>query len=294
MEPQPSATQQNAESGVPADFTISNTNQFESSDWTYVVGEIQNNLDLIISYVDISIILYDANNKILGTESVSPMMTPLYPDDVSPFVVSSDSWGNFDHYEFVINDWYEDYDPETLDLQFLTHSAYSDDYYLNIVGEVINNSDQPAEWVNIVGSIYDENGKLLNASITYTMVDTLAPGQRSPFKLYFGDNWDDTSDYFLQLNGSSAEPAEKVFSLVEYVYSLEDNSCTFSGTVRNISSQESGFASIIVSMYDENDQLINADWTFSDGDTIPANGTDTFNLWIYDCIPFDHETVIVE
>jgi hypothetical protein len=222
------------------------------------------------------------------------MLSPLYPDETSPFVVSSDSWGAFDHYEFVVNDWYEDTDTDNLDLQFLTHFAYSDDYYLNIVGEVINNSDQPADWVNIVGSIYDENGNLLNASIAYTMVDTLAPGERSPFKLYFGDNWDNSTDYYLQLTGSVGEMPEKIFGLVEYNYTIENGSCTFTGTVRNVSGQESSFATIIVSMYDENDQLVDADWAFSDGDAIPANGTDTFELWIYDCVPFDHETVVVE
>ena len=102
-----SANQEATTIPTDADLTFLNTTRFVSNGWEYVVGQIQNTSGKNLDYVDISIVLYDANNQIVATESVSPLLSPLYIDDTSPFIVSSDSWGEFDHYEFVINDTYE-------------------------------------------------------------------------------------------------------------------------------------------------------------------------------------------
>ena len=271
-----------------------NTNRFTSNGWEYVVGEVKNNSGKALSYVDISMILYDANNQIISTESISPLLSPLYPDDTSPFVISSDSWGEFDHFEFVINDLYEAEDVAPLDLEIVSHTSFSDDYSLTILGEIANNSDQNAQWVYVAGSLSDENGQIMNATTAYTMVDNIAPGEKAPFKMYFSDNWKDSTDYFLQVRGSAGEAPVPEVALVDYEATRDGNSCTFTGTVENLTAAEIGFASITVSTYDADDQLVDANWTFSDGSNIPANGKDTFTLSVYDCREYDHEVVTVD
>jgi hypothetical protein len=271
-----------------------NTTRFVSNGWEYVVGEVKNTSGKTLDSVDLSMILYDANNQIVATESVSPLLSPLYPDDISPFIVSSDSWGEFDHTEFVINDIYEAENAAPMDLEIVYHTSYSDDYSLTILGEIQNNSDQPAQWVYAAGSISDANGQILNATTAYTLQDTIAPGAKAPFKLYFSDNWKDSTDYFLQLRGSPGELVEPTVKLVDYVVTKDGTSCTYTGSVENLTAEEIGFASVIVSTYDANDQLVDANWTFSDGSAIPANGKDTFTLSVFDCKEYDHEVVTVE
>jgi hypothetical protein len=271
-----------------------NTNRFTSNDWEYVVGEVKNNSGKTLSYVDVSMILYDANNQIISTVSISPLLSPLYPDDTSPFVTSSDSWGEFDHYEFVVNDWYEPEDADPMDLEIVYHTSFSDDYSLTILGEIANNSDQNAQWVYVAGSLSDESGQIMNATTAYTMVDNIAPGEKAPFKMYFSDNWKDSTDYFLQVRGSPGEAPVPEVRLVNYKATREGNNCTFTGTVENLTSEEIGFASITVSTYDANDKLVDANWTFSDGSTIKAKGKDTFTLSVYGCKAYDHEVVVVD
>ena len=87
---------------------------------------------------------------------------------------------------------------------------------------------------------------------------------------------------------------EPTVKLVDYAVTKDGTSCTYTGSVENLTAEEIGFASIIVSTYDANDQLVDANWTFSDGSAIPANGTDTFTLSVFDCKPYDHEVVTVD
>ncbi len=290
----PSTEQETAVVQTDAELSFLNTTRFVSNDWEYIVGEIKNNSGKNLDYVDVSIVLYDANNQIIATESVSPLLSPLYADDTSPFIVSSDSWGAFDHYEFVVNDWYEAEDVAPLDLAISYHTSFSDDYSLTILGEITNQSDQPAQWVYVAGSISDASGQIMNATTAYTMVDMIAPGEKAPFKMYFSDNWKDTTDYFLQVRGSAGDVVQPKVRLVDYDVSKDSTSCKYTGSLENLTSEEIGFASIIVSTYDANDQLVDANWTFSDGSTIPANGKDTFTLSVYDCKEYDHEVVVVE
>lgn len=268
--------------------------RFEANDWEYVVGEIKNNSGKTLDYVDISMILYDANNQVLATENVSPLLSPLYTDSTTPFIVSSNSWGEFDHYEFVVNDWYEAEDVPPLDLAIVYHTSFSDDYMLTIVGEIANNSDQTAEWVYVAGGLYDASGQIMNATTAYTMLDTIAPGEKAPFKMYFSDNWKDSTDYYLQVTGRAGDAPVPEVRLVDYKASKEGNTCTFAGTVENLTAGEIGFVSVIVSLYDASDQLVDASWTFSDGSAIPAKGKDTFTLSVYDCKPYKYEVIRVE
>ncbi|CAN5240522.1 hypothetical protein BH18THE2_BH18THE2_41480 [soil metagenome] len=54
---------------------------------------------------------------------------------------------------------------------------------LHIVGEVINESYQPARYVRITATFYDANNSVIGTDYTFTSPSTLQPGQRAPFDL---------------------------------------------------------------------------------------------------------------
>ena len=54
---------------------------------------------------------------------------------------------------------------------------------LHIVGEVINESYQPARYVRITATFYDANNSVIGTDFTFTSPSTLQPGQRAPFDL---------------------------------------------------------------------------------------------------------------
>ena len=288
------ADQQAPQSQDSGQFEIRNVNRFTSGDRQYVVGEIVSHQQTPVDYIDISMVLYDANKQVIGTESISPLLSPLFPEQSSPFVISSDAWSDMDSYEFLVNDWYDSSETEMPDLEISNHSSYSDDYSLTIVGEIVNHSAQPVQWAYVAGSLYDGSGNLLNATTAYSLLNTIQPDEKAPFKMVFYDNWQDSTDYFLQVTGSLADAEAKIGEVESYEATRDGDSCTFTGTVRNISGAETGFISVVVSMYDASDQLVDTDWTFTDSDTIPADGTDTFTLSVYDCKAYDHEIVDVD
>jgi hypothetical protein len=286
--------QADSESQTSNGFEIQNTSSFESGDWQYIVGEIVNHQEITVDYVDIGLIFYDTNQQVINTESLSPLLSPILPGDTSPFVISSDSWNEYDHFEFVVNDWSESTEQELPNLEIINQSSYSDDYSLTIIGEIVNHESQPVQYAYVAGSLFDSTGKLMNTTTAYSLLNVIEPDGKAPFKVQFYDNWKDYNDYSLQVTGSTTEAVEKSVTLVDYKAEKDDNTCTFTGTVKNISAEESSFVSIVVSMYDANDILVDADWIFSDADSIAAGATDTFSLTIYDCLEYDHETVAVE
>ena len=54
---------------------------------------------------------------------------------------------------------------------------------LHIVGEVINESYQPARFIRITATFYDANNSVIGTDFTFTSPSTLQPGQGAPFDL---------------------------------------------------------------------------------------------------------------
>lgn len=75
--------------------------------------------------------------------------------------------------------------------------------YLEIVGEVINNTSRLASSVKVTATFYDENGKVIGTSFTYageTSSDPLAVGATAPFQVSSYPDKIDTDNYKLDVN----------------------------------------------------------------------------------------------
>jgi len=55
--------------------------------------------------------------------------------------------------------------------------------YLEVVGEVENQGDAPSSYAKIVGTFYDDAGKVIYVGFTFTNPDTIPPASRYSFKL---------------------------------------------------------------------------------------------------------------
>ena len=58
---------------------------------------------------------------------------------------------------------------------------------MHIIGEVVNNASNSAEYVKIIGTFYDNTNKIVGTSFTYTDPKDLAPGENAPFDLILTD-----------------------------------------------------------------------------------------------------------
>lgn len=54
---------------------------------------------------------------------------------------------------------------------------------IEIIGDVTNIGDEPAKYVNLIITLYGEDGAILGVETTYTSLNTIEPGQTSPFRM---------------------------------------------------------------------------------------------------------------
>lgn len=165
-----------------ADAKILQTNSYvDSIGDLHVIGVVQNDGTENLEYVKISATFYDKNNNVVGSRYTYTYMDILTPQQKSPFDVLISKPANYDHYKLSLS--YDKTDDEPfsgLKIQGVTH--HTDDYgYYYIDGEVKNTNTVKANYVEIVATLYDSNGKIIYTDFTYTNSD-IAPGQTSSFE----------------------------------------------------------------------------------------------------------------
>lgn len=75
--------------------------------------------------------------------------------------------------------------------------------YLEIVGEVVNNTGKPVSYVKLTATYYDDQGKVIGTSFSYagdTSSTPLAVGATTPFEVSSYPDKIDTKDYKLDVN----------------------------------------------------------------------------------------------
>ena len=73
-------------------------------------------------------------------------------------------------------------------IKILSHDSYIDSGgTMHVVGEVENNTPKVAQFVEIIGTFYDSNNKVVGTSSTFTSPTDLASGEITPFDLMLSD-----------------------------------------------------------------------------------------------------------
>ncbi len=72
----------------------------------------------------------------------------------------------------------------TAQVEILSHTGYIDslDFY-NVVGEVQNVGDQAVKYVRITATFYDSSDAVVDTSFTYSSLDVILAGRKSPFSI---------------------------------------------------------------------------------------------------------------
>jgi hypothetical protein len=74
------------------------------------------------------------------------------------------------------------------DFQLISSSSYRDSIgSLHVIGELQNTSPEPREYVKIVSTLHDSSDAILDTSFTYSEVEVLRPGEKSPFDVIFSN-----------------------------------------------------------------------------------------------------------
>lgn len=167
-------------------------------------------------------------------------------------------------------------DLPTGDVEITESVAYDESGYSFIIGTITNGSGRNIEFAKVVASLYN-NDEFVGSDFTYSTLDILQPGESSPFKMYLLDapNYD---TYELVLEWDTTEeipyrPEVRSLRLTNDFYP------TITGQVRNATNETLEFVKIALTCY-QNGELVDADFTYSDLDTLLPDATSPFTSYL--------------
>ncbi|WP_091828963.1 FxLYD domain-containing protein [Methanohalophilus halophilus] len=173
----------------------------------------------------------------------------------------------------------DEYDIPVGEPEILSSSSYIEYDDFHLVGEVQNNLDQNIEYVKIIGTFYNEYNEVIGTDYTYTDIDILKPGQKSPFELTTYPDSFIPASYKLQLSYSttSSEPYENVI-IKSHTSDNDGDYFEVVGEVQNDGEETVEYVKIIGTFYNEDDIVIGKDYSYSTLDIITSGDTSPFEL----------------
>jgi hypothetical protein len=177
-------------------------------------------------------------------------------------------------------------------ISILSSSQYSTEFGSTyIVGEVRNDLSDVVQFVQIVGRFYDSNGLLIDTDFTYTDLDLLRAGEKSPFRLIISDESvaQRIDNYTLGVNWDavfadpSAVAAATVLTIQEGEQRINDLGWyEIVGEVVNGGTDDTEFVKVVATFYDETGRVIDTDFTYTDPTDVPAGQSAPFELTVND------------
>ena len=160
-----------------------------------------------------------------------------------------------------------------------------------VVGEVRNDLSDLVQFVQIVGTFYDSAGVLIDTDFTYTDLDYLRPGEKSPFNLIISDESvaQRIDSYTLSVNWDpvfvdpSAVAAATVLTIEQGEQRINDLGWyEIVGQVANGGSEATEFVKVVATFYDGTGQVIDTDYTYTDPSDLAAGQSAPFEIRLSD------------
>jgi hypothetical protein len=188
----------------PPDILSNHSYYVDSINALWIVGEIQNNTANYFRLVKITVNIFDNNGQLLDVSYGFIHLGDLPPASKTCFdILVGDEPTGWSYYEFETPSFFIDGEPLPNLTIFNDNGTYDVGAY-EIVGQVRNDHGSRVEYIEIVGTIYDDSNIAIGCNSTYVNSTHLDPGQESSFKLRFtGRDYIDVASYILQANGNS-------------------------------------------------------------------------------------------
>jgi S1-C subfamily serine protease len=171
-------------------------------DYTHVVGEVRNNTNTPVEFVEITATFYNKAGKVIATDYTYAALEIVPSGGKSPFEILKELPTSAARYTLNV-DWEEADTAPPSGLKILSRSQYVDDIdFLHIVGEVKNTSGRRLEYVEIVATFYDKRGRVLATDFTYTSPESLRGGQTAPFEFVLEEGNLANARVVLQVQGN--------------------------------------------------------------------------------------------
>ncbi len=178
---------------------LSHQSYVDSLGWYHIVGEVQNNADVPMEFVEVVAKLYDDANEVIGTKLTFTAPDVIFPGGKAPFDIITlrrSQWQQIREYRLQVKaDAAEALLPQNLVL--LNQNSYTDEEYLYVAGEV-KNSGQAAALTKLIITLYDVNLNVINTNWSYVDAGVLPPGEISTFEIKI-DQPTDLNNYHFRI-----------------------------------------------------------------------------------------------
>lgn len=179
------------------------TTRTDRSGRLQIVGEVINNSKLMVRSLSVTAELYDSGGRLLSTAYVPVHLDQLHRGDSTCFTLTFDESAGWQRVVFGDPVFRTDVDNEpNLRLRKL-ETAYDPVMgWFTVTGQVRNKQDEPAELVQLVGSVYDGSGSITGCAFSFVGTTDLAGQQKGVFEMVFtGRDFNDVADYKIQVEG---------------------------------------------------------------------------------------------
>jgi hypothetical protein len=162
-----------------------------------------------------------------------------------------------------------------------TFVPYEGSSSLYLVGEVLNDTNSNVRFVKINAILRDSAGQIVDGDYSYSHIDRLTPGMVSAFRLIFSSPpaWE---TYELTVTWSTTDQSPYELEIINpEAYFDSSNAYHVRGTVRNQYEAQRTFVKVLLTMYDYNNQVIGAEYGYTNPSTLEPRQEVPFDLDAY-------------
>lgn len=222
----------------------------------HLAGEIRNNTASTQSFLRVTVRLLQAGQVVREFQQ-SALVFSLRPGETAPFDLFMGTPPNFDSYTTTPSGQPSANAPVD-QFTVLSQRAHDAAGVLRLVGELRSDLASNAGLVQVVGTFYDANGRVWRASQTYTLLNVLRPGQRSPFVLTAnGAGQIARSTLLVRAFANVAAPRGDL-AVLNSSAAVQGDALVITGQVRNTGTTPASNVQVVASLYDAGGQIVEA------------------------------------
>jgi hypothetical protein len=151
----------------------------------HVVGEVRNETDTNLDHISVRVMFYNHWGTVSKIVDGPALMDVIGPRQLTPFGLTFPEPVAWESYTIRVTAQPTKREPVTA-LQIAEHRTYgAETGILHVAGTVVNDGEQTVQRAQVVVTLYDPWGTVVNAGFAYT--EAISPGEEAAFDCQFAE-----------------------------------------------------------------------------------------------------------
>jgi hypothetical protein len=161
------------------------------------------------------------------------------------------------------------------------HSYFTTSYALYVVGEVQTNGDIGLSGIEVIANLFNGDDQLIDTGTDYVALSVLPPGDKTCFRLGFGE-WDVWSYYEFEMPTYYSTSDGHLQNMTVHddngTYNPDDGSYRILGFVRNDNDFQVTSVQSIFTLYDASGTVVGCDYTYVSSTNLNPGQSSSFEM----------------